>query len=135
MLLVEHHFFSTGERYWGPPGGRQEPGETDVGTVAREVLEETGLVVKVEKVLLDEPYEGEGRYNRYLTYLCRPLSGTARPGSEPEADTARLYEISAVRWIDLADEMGWGEALSEDPVMGPYLRRIRECVKDDWRKE
>ena len=135
ILLVEHHFFATGERYWGLPGGRQEPGETEVETVAREVLEETGLVVKVEKVLLDEPYEGKGRYNRYLTYLCAPLGGTARPGSEPEADTANLYEISAVRWIDLADETSWGEELSENPVMGPFLRQIRERVETDWRTE
>jgi 8-oxo-dGTP diphosphatase len=31
---------------WSIPGGRVEPGESDAEAVAREVLEETGLVVK-----------------------------------------------------------------------------------------
>lgn len=130
MLLVEHHFFSSGERWWGLPGGRQEPGETDEETVAREIFEETGLKVWVERLILDEPYEGEGRYNRYLTYLCRAAGGTPRPGSEPESDSASLYEISAVRWVDLFDEAGWGDDLRDDPIMGPELRKIREKVAE-----
>lgn len=128
ILLVEHHFFANGERYWGLPGGRQEPGETDEQTVAREVLEETNLVVRVERLLLDEASSGGGRYNRYQTYLCTPLSGEARAGSEPERDLASVYEISAVCSVDLADESGWGDDIRENPVTGPLLRRIRESL-------
>lgn len=128
ILLVEHHFFANGERYWGLPGGRQEPGETDEQTVAREVLEETCLVVRVERLLLDEPSSGGGRYNRYQTYLCTPLSGVAQVGIEPERDTASVYEISAVCFVDLCDESGWGEDIRANPVTGPLLRRIRAAI-------
>ena len=126
--MIEHHFFATGERYWGLPGGRQEPGETDEETVAREVLEETGLAVRVEKLLLDEESSAGGRYNRYKTYQCTPLSGTARSGCEPESDSLSLYEISAVRYVDLSDESSWGTDVRDNPVTGPLLRRIREIV-------
>jgi 8-oxo-dGTP pyrophosphatase MutT (NUDIX family) len=126
LLLIQHHFFANDESYWGLPGGRQEAGETEFATVAREVREETGLIVQVEKLLLDEPYAGPGRYNDYRTYLCTPLSGTAQPGSEPEADSQSLYEISGVKWINLWDESEWGEDLRTNPVMGPLLRNIRD---------
>ena len=126
LLLIQHHFFANDESWWNLPGGRQEPGETGFETVAREVREETGLLVRVEKLLLDEPYQGPGRYNAYKTYLCKPLSGTAAPGREPEADTQSLYEISAVCWVDLWDESSWGEDIRANPVTGPQIRRIRD---------
>ncbi len=85
ILLVEHHFFGDGGRYWILPGGRQEPGETDNETVSREAQEETGLIVRVERSLLEESSARGGKYNCYKTYLCTPMEGTAQPGYEPEA--------------------------------------------------
>jgi 8-oxo-dGTP pyrophosphatase MutT (NUDIX family) len=126
LLLIQHHFFADDESWWGLPGGRREAGETEIETVQREVREETGLVVQVEKLLLDEPHQGPGRYNAYKTYLCTPVSGTAAPGSEPEGDTQSLYEISAVCWVDLWDESSWGEDIRMNPVTGPQIRRIRD---------
>ncbi len=42
VLLVEHRW-----RGWVPPGGKVEPGETPRAGAAREVLEETGLLVEL----------------------------------------------------------------------------------------
>src|SRR5688572_6988267 len=37
--------------YWSLPGGAIDPGETPAAAVAREVHEETGLIVRAERVL------------------------------------------------------------------------------------
>jgi len=96
--------------------------------VACEVLEETGLVVRVERLLLDESSSSGGRYNCYKTYLCIPISGSAKTGFEPEGDSACIYEISAICFVDLFDESSWGQDIKENPVTGPLLRRIRDSV-------
>ncbi len=43
-VLLVHNFWPVGDA-WNLPGGRREPGETLAETLAREVLEETGLRV------------------------------------------------------------------------------------------
>jgi 8-oxo-dGTP diphosphatase len=46
-LLLIKRGNEPGRGLWSLPGGHVEPGESDVAAVAREVLEETGLVVEV----------------------------------------------------------------------------------------
>jgi 8-oxo-dGTP diphosphatase len=73
---------------WSLPGGTLEVGETLEAGVAREMLEETGLVVDVgpiidvfDRILLDE--HRKVRYHFVLVdYLCRPLAGTLRGDSD-----------------------------------------------------
>jgi 8-oxo-dGTP diphosphatase len=74
--------------HWSLPGGTLDLGETLQAAVAREALEETGLVVDVgplvevfDRILLDD--EGKVRYHFVLVdYLCRPVSGELRAGSD-----------------------------------------------------
>jgi 8-oxo-dGTP diphosphatase len=91
---------------WSLPGGGLELGETLQAGTAREVLEETGLVVEVgpvievfDRILLDEM--GRVGYHFVLVdYLCRPCGGTLAAGSDVEAvvlaDPAALgsYEVA-----------------------------------------
>ncbi len=46
-LLLIQRGNEPGRGLWSLPGGRIEPGESEVAAVAREVAEETGLVVRV----------------------------------------------------------------------------------------
>ena len=81
VVLIRRRFEPLAGR-WTLPGGTLELGETLEAGVAREMLEETGLVVKVgpvievfDRILLDD--EQRVRYHFVLVdYLCWPLSGT-----------------------------------------------------------
>ncbi len=73
---------------WSIPGGLLEVGETLRQCAAREALEETGLRVEAGEVLevLDSIYpdpDGRTRYHYVLIdFLCRPLAGELRAGSD-----------------------------------------------------
>jgi len=76
------------EGQWSIPGGMLEAGETLLLGVRRELLEETGIEVKVlelievfERINLDG--EGKARYHYVvLDYLCEAVRGQARAASD-----------------------------------------------------
>ncbi|MGW7312642.1 NUDIX domain-containing protein [Streptomyces sp. NPDC054865] len=86
---------------WGMPGGVQEIGENISGTVAREVLEETGISVEVIGLVgiftdpghVIEFSDGEVRQEFSLCFRARPVSGDIRVSSES-------FEV---RWIPRTD--------------------------------
>ncbi len=80
---------------WSVPGGMLELGERLLEGVRREALEETGIEVEPGEVLdvFDSIFsDGLGRTQYHyvlIDYLCRPVSGDARAGSD----------VSDVRWV------------------------------------
>jgi len=89
VLVKRRHEPLAGQ--WSLPGGMLELGETLEAGVAREMLEETGLIVTVgpvveafDRILLDET--GRVRYHFVLIdYLCHVRGGTLQAGSDVEA--------------------------------------------------
>ena len=118
------------EELLAPARGRRQAGETPEQCLAREVLEETGLTIRVERLLLDDPAPSGDVYQCLYTYLCRPSTLMASLGMEPEPEAAALYTIVAVGWYPLADETKWDTQIIADPPTAPLLRRIRIALGD-----
>ena len=95
---------------WTLPGGMLEVGETLAEGVAREVSEETGLLVEPIELIevLDRIHREGGRVRFHYViadYLCRVTGGELRAASDADA----------VRWAERA-EWSSHSALIVDPL-------------------
>nr|MDQ3367592.1 NUDIX hydrolase [Myxococcota bacterium] len=93
VLLVERGR-PPGVGLWSVPGGKLEPGETLAQAVAREVREETGLVVEVGALACVVERMGDDYHYVILDYVARAIGGTLAA-----ADDVR--DARFVAWADL----------------------------------
>ena len=128
VLLLKQVEHASGRSYWQIPGGRIEPDETEEQCVQREMLEETGLEVRVDTLLLDEPSPRGSIYHRWKTYRCTILAGEALPGCEPEADYVNAYSFSEVGWFDLRHPATWDARLGSHSYIAAWLQRIQDAL-------
>src|SRR6516225_6728461 len=108
LLVRRGHEPAKGQ--WSIPGGLIDVGESLHEAVAREVFEETGLVIEpVELIELLDRIHREGDRVRYhyviADYLCRVVGGTLVAASDADA----------VRWVERA-EWNSHSALAIDPI-------------------
>ena len=127
ILLVKHREHATGRSYWVIPGGGREDNETEEACLQREILEETHLVVTIERLLFDEAAP-TGGYQCLKTYLCNISIGDALPGYEPETEAAQRYAITEVGWFDLHHPASWDNQIKTDSITYPLLQKIQAIL-------
>ncbi|MCQ4635567.1 NUDIX hydrolase [Anaerovorax odorimutans] len=85
LMVRQHH---EGRDIWMVPGGGVEEGENSSQAGAREVLEETGLRVKMGKLIWHVEEVSEKRGQRFVNFFLAELEGgTLELGSDPEFDS------------------------------------------------
>lgn len=89
---------------WGLPGGVVELGETVEEAVVREVLEETGIIVKPVELIAVFDSIHKDEEERYLyhyilfEYICKYVSGEVSPSSDaPDARWVSIKDLDEVR--------------------------------------
>jgi 8-oxo-dGTP diphosphatase len=108
-LLLIKRAHDPGKGLWSVPGGRVEPGEDDAAALAREMAEETGLVVR------PGPLVGRvvrGRYD-IADYRCTVTGGHLRAGDDAtDARWCSAADLAALPLVDgLLDALAAWDAL------------------------
>jgi len=105
ILLVRQRVSSLSEREWSLPGGAVEFGETIEQCLVREVHEETGLEVALDRLLYVCDRIEPGIHVIHVTFAVRRISGSLRMGAEPEP---HAQPISDAKMVPLAALLDYG---------------------------
>ena len=111
VLLVRR----TDNGLWGLPSGHIEKAETVSSAICREISEETGLLVTVDKLIgvYSEPDSQvfcypSGKTTHFITlsFLCRLVGGGLRP-DQKEVSAAAFFAISKLPQALMAMHPQW----------------------------
>ena len=100
VLLVERGT-PPGVGLWSVPGGKLEPRETLAQAVAREVREETGLIVEVGTLACVVEPVGDDYHFVILDYFARVIGGALAGASDARA--ARFVDPAELDTLPLSD--------------------------------
>jgi 8-oxo-dGTP diphosphatase len=106
-LLLTKEILESGREFWIFPGGGVNFGETLEEAIKREIKEELGMEIKVEKLLGFK----EAIFPRYdyhtviFFYLATPLNELSI--KERKVLEARYFELKEIEKLNLVDSARW----------------------------
>jgi ADP-ribose pyrophosphatase YjhB (NUDIX family) len=111
LLTQEQKYGST----WSIPGGRVEPGESIVDAAVREVIEETGIPVRIDGILRIEHAPNDSTARVRVLFVGTPLDDT-----EPKSIADQ--ESLGAAWLTL-------DEIRSRKLRGAELRALLESVE------
>ncbi|MCY7351800.1 MAG: NUDIX domain-containing protein [Cytophagaceae bacterium] len=102
LLLVRHQALLHEGSFWEAPGGGVEFGESLTETVAREFLEETGLVVRVGELRFVSEFRQLPLHAVELFFEVFPETTSALLGHDPELKIQTMQELAWLTWEQIA---------------------------------
>ena len=78
---------------WEFPGGKQEPGEAIEACIARELMEELGIVISVGEELITVDHAYSHKKLRFVVHLCSWISGEPQPLASQQVQWVRFDQL------------------------------------------
>jgi 8-oxo-dGTP diphosphatase len=100
--------------FWEFPGGKVEAGETAEDSLARELLEELGINVRIGKKIADSSYSYEHGSFRLIAFLVDNIKGEPHPNVHDRLD-----------WVKI-DDLGSYQLLPADVPIAASLKKLRD---------
>ena len=118
---------------WALPGGFCEWGETTESCCARETLEETGVRVRVERLLgvYSDPARDPRGHTVTVVYAARPVRGRSKAKGADDAAEARWFERRELSGLAFAFDHGQiiSHQLARARRAGPSRRARRGAAR------
>lgn len=102
ILLVNQKGLNGEKHWWSPPGGGVEFGESIADALKREFLEETGLEVKIGKLIDTSEYINAPYHAVEFFHEVHQVNGNVVTGKDPELTEQIILEVKFVPFEELA---------------------------------
>lgn len=111
VLYKDGTYFATQRGYgefegmWEFPGGKIEPGESAESALKREIQEELGIDITIDKLLCTTEYDYPSFHLTMHCYLCNVTSGEMELREHKSARWLTTETLDSVEWLPADKEV------------------------------